>query len=94
MKKLAILVLTAALSAPAFSAGEVDPRAAKPGAGAMLIDATLVRPLGVAATVLGAVTWVVSLPFSALGGNVGEAGKALVGAPARYTFRRPLGHNE
>lgn len=60
----------------------------------MFIDAVLVRPLGVVATALGAVTWVVSLPFSALGGNVGEAADMLIKAPAVYTFKRPLGHNE
>ena len=94
LKKLAILVLAAVLSAPAFSATAVNARTAQPGAGAMFIDAVLVRPLGVVATALGAVTWVVSLPFSALGGNVGEAADMLIKAPAVYTFKRPLGHNE
>lgn len=41
--------------------------------------------------VVGAVTWVVTLPFSALGGNVDEATKALVVDPAKFTFSRPLG---
>ena len=34
---------------------------------------------------------VISLPFSALGGNVKEAGSKLVVAPAKFTFQRPLG---
>jgi hypothetical protein len=44
-----------------------------------------------AATAVGVVTFVVTLPFSALGGNVGEAGQILVVDPAKYTFVRPLG---
>jgi len=35
--------------------------------------------------------YVVSLPFSLLGQNPGEAGAALVKEPAAYTFTRPLG---
>jgi len=31
------------------------------------------------------------LPFSLLGGNVVEAGKALVVEPVKFTFFRPLG---
>src|SRR5690625_1953105 len=61
-------------------------------AAAMTPDALLVRPLGLVATVLGAGLFVVSLPLSALGGNVGEAAQTLVVAPAEMTFVRPLGH--
>lgn len=63
----------------------------RPSAATMTVDALLVRPLGLVATILGAGIFVVSLPFSALGGNVGEAGRALVVAPAKMTFSRPLG---
>jgi len=63
-----------------------------PSAASMAADAVLVRPLGVAATAIGAALFVVSLPFTAIAGNVGEAGHALVVAPARMTFDRPLGH--
>ena len=54
-------------------------------------DALIVRPLGICATILGVGLFVISLPFSALGGNVKEAGKKLVVAPAKFTFQRPLG---
>lgn len=60
-------------------------------AGKMAADALLVRPLGFVATVLGSVLFVVSLPFSALGGNVGEVGQRLVVDPALFTFKRPVG---
>jgi hypothetical protein len=63
----------------------------EPTAGTMLADAFMVRPFMLVSTVVGAVTYVVTLPFSLLGGNAGEAGKSLVVEPARYTFVRPLG---
>ena len=57
----------------------------------MVADALIVRPLGIIATILGAGLFVISLPFSALGKNVKEAGEKLVVAPAKFTFTRPLG---
>ena len=57
----------------------------------MVADAVLVRPLGLVAIILGAGIFVISLPFSLLGRNVGEAGSKLVVAPAEFTFVRPLG---
>jgi hypothetical protein len=65
--------------------------AEEPTAGEMLADAVLVRVPMFVATVVGALTFVVTLPFSALGGNMDEAGKTLVIEPAEYTFLRPLG---
>jgi hypothetical protein len=63
----------------------------KISAGKMVVDGILIRPLGVVATVAGSVIFVVSLPFSALGGNVKKACKKLVVEPAKYTFVRELG---
>lgn len=57
----------------------------------MTADAVLVRPVMFVGTVLGAGVFLVSLPFSALGGNVGEAADTLVMAPFRSTFMRCLG---
>jgi hypothetical protein len=65
--------------------------AREPTAGGMIIDGLVVRPLGLVATILGSVAFVVTLPFSALGGNVDEAREKLVAEPAAYTFRRCLG---
>lgn len=62
-----------------------------PTAGEMLADTVLVRVPMFVATVVGVVTFVVTLPFSALGGNMDEAGNTLVLEPAEYTFMRPLG---
>jgi hypothetical protein len=61
---------------------------------AMAIDMLLARPLGLVATVGGTAIFLVSLPFSALGGNTGEAWNSLVADPAAYTFHRPLGMYE
>ncbi|MEN8204659.1 MAG: hypothetical protein ABFS24_01490 [Pseudomonadota bacterium] len=62
-----------------------------PSGGAMLADTVLVRPLMLTGTVVGLATFIVTSPFSLLGGNIGEAGKKLVVEPAAYTFVRPLG---
>ena len=51
----------------------------------------LARPLGIVATVFGCAVFVVSLPFSLLGGNTKQAGQKLVKEPASFTFVRPLG---
>ena len=57
----------------------------------MTADLILARPLGIVATVLGCAVFVVSLPFSLLGGNTKQAGQKLVKEPASFTFVRPLG---
>lgn len=62
-----------------------------PSAAAMGVDMVLVRPVSLASTAVGTGLFLVSLPFSLLGMNVSDAGKRLVGEPAKYTFVRPLG---
>ncbi|VAW78138.1 hypothetical protein MNBD_GAMMA13-316 [hydrothermal vent metagenome] len=64
---------------------------AKPTGGAMMADAFLIRPFMLASTVVTTVTFVLALPFSAAGGNVGDSADRLVVGPAAYTFARPLG---
>ncbi|MDX2457275.1 MAG: hypothetical protein QNL87_07185 [Gammaproteobacteria bacterium] len=63
----------------------------EPTGGSMLADAFMVRPFMLVSTVLGTAAFIVTLPFSLLGGNAGDAGRALVVEPAAYTFVRPLG---
>jgi hypothetical protein len=62
-----------------------------PSAGAMIADTVFARPLGLATTIVGSAVFVVSLPFSALGGNVSTAFQKLVKDPLVFTFKRPLG---
>jgi hypothetical protein len=90
MKPLARYFLAAALTGllatPAHA--EVEDQ---PSAGAMVADVIVARPLGLVATTIGAAAFIVSLPFSALGGNVDQAADKLVMGPARETFVRCLG---
>ncbi|MBB3169896.1 hypothetical protein [Simiduia aestuariiviva] len=62
-----------------------------PSASAMALDLVLVRPVMLGITVLGTAAFVVSLPFSAAGGNVKESAKTLVVGPGEATFVRCLG---
>ena len=54
-------------------------------------DILIVRPLCLAATVIGAVLFVVSLPISMTTKSTDETARKLVGVPARATFTRRLG---
>ena len=60
----------------------------------MTADLLVARPLQLTATGLGAAVFLVSLPFSMLGGNVDQAAEQLVAGPARATFQRCLGCTE
>ena len=89
---VAALLLSVGASAVANS-GSGDPRYTiqNPPAYAMIGDLLIARPLLVVATVIGAGVFVVSLPFTAMGGGVGDAGQALVVDPAKAAFVRCLG---
>ncbi len=92
MAATAVLALGVTLSAPSqaasgtYRSAETGPRWED-----QTMDALVARPMGIVGTGLGAVIWTVSLPFSLLGGNAGEAADKLVGGPARETFARCLG---
>ncbi|MFJ2686797.1 multidrug transporter [Pseudomonas sp. NPDC087342] len=87
------VLLSVAVPTLAAENGSGDPRYTiqNPPAYAMIGDLLIARPLLVAATVIGAGVFVVSLPFTALGGGVGDAGQALVVDPAKAAFVRCLG---
>lgn len=82
---------TALLAASPMSQAMESARYNDPSYGSMVVDAAVARPLGLGATVVGAALWIVTLPFSALGGNIDEAATQLIVKPARFTFTRPLG---
>ncbi len=63
----------------------------EPTALAMTGDLLVARPVGLVVTVVGTAAFLISLPFSLLGGNSGEAAKTLVVGPAKTTFVRCLG---
>lgn len=87
-----ITMTTLAVCLLAFSSlGHARAVDEKPSALAMTGDAIFVRPALLATTIIGSAVYLVSLPFSALGGNAGEAGEVLVVGPAKATFVRCLG---
>ncbi|MBI3433002.1 MAG: hypothetical protein HY018_12420 [Hydrogenophilales bacterium] len=57
----------------------------------MVVDAVVMRPLGLVATVAGTVLTVVALPFTIPSGSVETSARELILRPADYTFKRPLG---
>ena len=57
----------------------------------MVMDALVIRPVGLVGILFGTAVFIVSIPFSALGGNTRGAYETLVANPARYTFKRELG---
>ncbi|WP_323750506.1 hypothetical protein [Marinobacter sp.] len=86
------LVATVAACLLAFSSmGHARAIDESPSALAMTTDAVFLRPALLATTIVGTAVYLVSLPFSALGGNAGEAGEVLVVGPAKATFVRCLG---
>src|SRR5690554_7052333 len=86
------LLATVAACLLAFSSlGHARAVDESPSALAMTADAVLLRPVLLATTIVGSAVYLVSLPFSALGGNAGEAGNVLVVGPAKATFVRCLG---
>lgn len=81
-----LIVALSLVSMPAWAAAEDAP-----SAGAMTADLLIARPLGVVFTAVGAAVFIISLPFTAAGGNIEQAGKELVVGPAKMTFVRCLG---
>lgn len=57
----------------------------------MMADLFIARPVGIVLLGLGSTVYLVTLPFSLLGGNAKEAGSQLVVEPAREAFIRCLG---
>ncbi len=97
MKKLIAVSASAVLLASwsgIASAQDYDNTVTGDRAGDMLADLLIVRPVGLVGSVLGAVGWVVTLPFTLPTGSADEAGRELVGKPLEYTFYRPLGDFE
>ena len=92
-KSLVHLVIVSLLIVPFGSAAMAQEyfETEDPGGGAMIFDFCVVRPVGIVATAIGGVAYIISLPFSLLGDNADVAGQKLVKEPAAYTFKRPLG---
>jgi len=63
----------------------------QPGPAEMVLDGIVVRPIMLGLTALGTVLFVVTSPFSLLGGNAEDAAEELIVKPAKMTFIRCLG---
>ncbi len=81
-----VLAMTAASPAAAQEDTGTGDRATD-----MVLDVVVMRPLGLAATVIGSVLTVVALPFTIPSGSVASSAHELIVKPAEYTFKRPLG---
>jgi hypothetical protein len=92
-KKIVVFFLIASLllvpAASVLAQSEFSQERA--GAGAMAADLLVLRPIGLVALVTGGALFLVSLPFSTVGGNVEAAKQKLVADPAEFFFNRPLG---
>ena len=86
MKKLTVTILIAICiimtSMPAFG----EDRALD-----ATMDILLVRPVSLAAIVVGTAVFIVSLPFSIPSKSVGATAQTLIVEPFNYTFTRPIG---
>lgn len=94
IKKSPIIIMILALTMMPFASTALAQEyfeAEDPSGGAMIFDFAFVRPIGLVATAVGSVFFVLSWPFSALGDNVDTASEKLVKEPAAFTFKRPLG---
>jgi hypothetical protein len=86
MKRKLVLVLSGAILLASTS-----PLRADDNGGAIIMDVVVARPACLAATAVGSVFFVLSLPFALASKRVNWAAENLVVTPARATFTRPLG---
>ena len=84
---LCSLALLCSTISPAFGAGDT-------GATSVAVDVVVARPLSFAMTVIGSALFVVSLPVSVPSHSTDKVAHSLVSAPAKDTFKRPLGDFE
>lgn len=89
--KAAAMASLLALTPLSFAEKGIGAVTEEPSALAMGTDLLVVRPVLLATTVVGSAIWLVSLPFSAAGGNMKQAADTLVIGPGEATFVRCLG---
>lgn len=90
--RLAVALLAAALGLmPVCASAQQHDTVSGDKATDMVVDVVVMRPLGLAATVVGTVLTIVALPFTIPSGSVESSARELILRPADYTFNRPLG---
>ncbi|HTS51928.1 MAG TPA: hypothetical protein VMH26_01530 [Burkholderiales bacterium] len=90
-KTVSMGLLILMLSAGPVLAYDQEQSLREPNGSEEFVDAVVGRPLGVFAVALGAVTWVVALPFTVFSHSVVSSGEGMFIAPGKWTFTRPLG---
>lgn len=84
---IALLIISSGSTVLALENNQTE----TPDGMAMVADFVALRPVGIISLATGYAVFVLSSPFSALGGNIATAWDKLVVEPAEYTFKRPLG---
>jgi hypothetical protein len=59
----------------------------------VIIDVLILRPVGLAACVVGLAAAVIAMPFALPSNSTDKVYRALIADPFHYTFRRPLGRS-
>ena len=94
-KQLVVIpALTLAVGVPPVYALDQDQIGREPTGSEMMADALVARPLALAGTLVGAVVFVLALPFTLGSHSTAASAKQMVAEPAQYTFRKPLGQND
>lgn len=98
LRTLALMgLLGLSLNVTETKADCVGYRASSVDAGSVLVDVVIARPLGLVGTIAGAGLFLGLAPLTALASipephdAFGQVGEVLVGAPAAFTFERPVG---
>lgn len=87
---MALLISTQAGARDPEESSSAD-QSHQPTAEQMILDGLVYRPISLAGTLVGTGIFIVTLPFSLIGGNADVAGQRLVLEPASDTFLRCLG---
>lgn len=80
-----LVIAVTCVSMPAFAADKGEE------AVLVTVDVALIRPVSLAAVVVGTAVFIASLPFTIPAGGVSKAARVLVAEPFAYTFTRPIG---
>jgi hypothetical protein len=86
-----LMLVSVAVSTLTSTLVQAEVISERPSPPVMVADAVLMRPVMLGATLVGSAIYVLSLPFSLMGGNAEEVGQSLVVKPFKATFIRCLG---
>lgn len=84
---IAIVALTFGSVTPSMAAVEIDEKDYGPTYGTMMADATIGKPLQALAVVGGALTWLISFPFTNYTGDSEIARQKLIDGPSQALDR-------